>query len=195
MIDIGRNNMNQKKLIGTIIGVLLFAALIAGATFAWFTFSVNVSNGNYNATTGKFSIDYVGGGEITSAPTVTTGTPENATVKQITAKLSDASISGKITIKLTTSSTNLLTTSGAINYAVCTSTSPTSTCTTDFSNAVATDSITTSGEKVLYADPTDLTTTIRYYFIYFWIDGSKITAEMVGNEYSGYIHASGQQTY
>ena len=84
--------MNQKKLIGTIIGVLLFAVLIAGATFAWFTFSVNVSNGNYNAATGKFSIDYVGGGEITSAPIVTTGTPENATVKQITAKLSNASI-------------------------------------------------------------------------------------------------------
>ena len=101
--------MNQKKLNGTIIGVLFFAVLIAGATFAWFTFSVNVSNGNYNAATGKFSIDYVGGGEITSAPIVTTGTPENATVKQITAKLSNASISGKITIKLTTSSTNLFT--------------------------------------------------------------------------------------
>ena len=45
--------MNQKKLIGTIIGVLFFAVLIAGATFAWFTFSVNVSNGNYNAATGN----------------------------------------------------------------------------------------------------------------------------------------------
>lgn len=189
--------MNQKKLIGTIIGVLFFAALIAGATFAWFTFGINVTNGNYNAATGKFSIDYVGGGEITSAPTVTTGTPANATVKQITAKLSTASIKGKITIKLTSTSTNLLTTSGAINYAVCKSTSTTSTCTTDFSNAVATGSITASGEKVLYADPEDLTTTIRYYFVYFWIDGSKVTAEMIGdtNKYSGYIHASGEQTY
>lgn len=191
--------MNQKKLIGTIVGVLFFAALIAGATFAWFTFSVNVSNGNYNAATGKFSIDYVGGGEIRSAPIVTTGTPENATVKQITAKLSNASISGKITIKLTTSSTNLLTTSGAINYAICKSESETSTCTTDFSNAVATGSITESGEKILYADTKDLTTATRYYFVYFWIDGSKVTAEMVGDsdekKYTGYIHASGEQTY
>ena len=192
--------MNQKKLIGTIIGVLFFAVLIAGATFAWFTFSVNVSNGNYNAATGKFSIDYVGGGEITSAPIVTTGTPENATVKQITAKLSNASISGKITIKLTTSSTNLLTTSGAINYAICKSASDTSTCTTVFSNAVATGSITASGEKILYDDKDDpLTTATRYYFVYFWLDGSKVTAEMVGDgdekKYSGYIHASGEQTY
>ena len=173
--------MNQKKLIGTIIGVLFFAVLIAGATFAWFTFSVNVSNGNYNAATGKFSIDYVGGGEITSAPIVTTGTPENATVKQITAKLSNAS-------------------SGAINYAICKSASDTSTCTTDFSNAVATGSITASGEKILYDDKDDpLTTATRYYFVYFWLDGSKVTAEMVGDgdekKYSGYIHASGEQTY
>lgn len=191
--------MNQKKLIGTIVGVLFFAALIAGATFAWFTFSVNVSNGNYNAATGKFSIDYVGGGKITSAPIVATGTPENATVKQITAKLSNASISGKITIKLTSESTNLLTTSGAISYAVCKSESETSTCTTDFSNAVATGSITESGEKILYADTKDLTTATRYYFVYFWIDGSKVTAEMVGDsdekKYTGYIHASGEQTY
>ena len=29
--------MDKKKIIGTIIGVLMFGALIAGATFAWFT--------------------------------------------------------------------------------------------------------------------------------------------------------------
>ena len=29
--------MNKKKLIGTIIGVVAFAALIAGATYAWLT--------------------------------------------------------------------------------------------------------------------------------------------------------------
>ena len=128
-------------------------------------------------------------------PNVTTGTPANAAVKQITAKLSTASISGKITIKLTSTSTNLLTTSGALNYAICKSTSTTSTCTTDFSNAVATGSITASGEKVLYADTEDLTTATRYYFVYFWLDGSKVNGEMDGTQYSGYIHASGEQTY
>ena len=44
--------MDRKKLIGTIIGVIFFVALIAGATFAWLTFNANVTNGNYNVSTG-----------------------------------------------------------------------------------------------------------------------------------------------
>lgn len=43
--------MDKKKLIGTIIGVTMFAALIAGATFAWLTFSATITNGSYNTGT------------------------------------------------------------------------------------------------------------------------------------------------
>lgn len=35
--------MNQKKLIGTIIGIIFFVVLIAGATFAWLSATATVT--------------------------------------------------------------------------------------------------------------------------------------------------------
>lgn len=191
--------MDKKKLIGTIIGVIFFIVLIAGATFAWLTFSANITNGNYNTITGNFVIDYVGAQTLDDVPILSTGTPESAAVRTVSAKLSTNSIAGKLTVKLTTNSDTLLTTSGALNYAVCTSATEASSCTTDFSQAVATGTINASGEKNLYVDPNDLTTANRYYFVYFWLDGSLITNDILEtpdqNSYSGYIHASAEQSH
>ena len=53
--------MDKKKIIGAIIGVTLFAVLIAGATYAWLSAAVDVNNGIYQASTGNFLIDYNGG--------------------------------------------------------------------------------------------------------------------------------------
>ena len=50
--------MDKKKLIGTIIGVTMFAALIAGATFAWLTFNATITEGTYNAASMNFLVDY-----------------------------------------------------------------------------------------------------------------------------------------
>ena len=60
--------MNKQKLIGTIIGVIFFVALIAGATFAWLTFNATVTNGAYNGTTQNFVINYTKGKDIDSVP-------------------------------------------------------------------------------------------------------------------------------
>ena len=62
--------MDKKKLIGTIIGVIAFAALIAGATYAWFSFALNVTTGSYSANTQNFIVTYTKGTNITSAPPV-----------------------------------------------------------------------------------------------------------------------------
>ena len=62
--------MNKRKLIGTIIGVIAFAALIAGATYAWFQNSLQVTTGTYDATTRNFIINYEKGNNITSPPPV-----------------------------------------------------------------------------------------------------------------------------
>ena len=56
--------MDKKKLIGLIIGIILFAALIVGATFAWLTYSINVTNGNYNVETSCFDVNYENGADI-----------------------------------------------------------------------------------------------------------------------------------
>ena len=52
--------MDHKKLIGTVLGVIAFVALIAGATFAWLSASVNVSNGTYQIKSKNFVINYAG---------------------------------------------------------------------------------------------------------------------------------------
>jgi predicted ribosomally synthesized peptide with SipW-like signal peptide len=71
--------LDKKKLIGTIIGVVAFIALIAGATFAWFTATVTVTNGNYLGTVKNFVITYTGssavGSNLRIIDTVTTATP------------------------------------------------------------------------------------------------------------------------
>ena len=56
--------MNKRKLYGTLIGVIAFAILIAGATFAWFTYVFNATNGSYNAATTCFDIIYEQGQDI-----------------------------------------------------------------------------------------------------------------------------------
>ena len=53
--------MNTKKLIGTIIGVIAFAAIIAGATYAWLTTSATVTNdGIRNGYARNFTFQYAG---------------------------------------------------------------------------------------------------------------------------------------
>ena len=52
------NREFKRKLIGSIIGVTLFAALVVGATYAWLVVDLNVINANYVSRTGCFVIDY-----------------------------------------------------------------------------------------------------------------------------------------
>ena len=48
----------KKKLIGSIIAVIAFVILIAGATYAYLVSNVDVTNGNYVTDTHCFQIDY-----------------------------------------------------------------------------------------------------------------------------------------
>ena len=56
--------MEKKKLIGIIVGVIAFIALIGGATFAWFTYNITLNNAGYNFTSSNFSIVYDKGSNI-----------------------------------------------------------------------------------------------------------------------------------
>lgn len=60
--------MNTKKLLGTIIGVMMFAALIAGATFAWLTFGVTVGSNVLTGNTVNFVLNYTAGSAVTNLP-------------------------------------------------------------------------------------------------------------------------------
>lgn len=193
--------MDKKKLIGTIIGVTLFAALIAGATFAWLTFDAEVTNGNYNTTTMDFVINYTKGTDIaaddgTGVPILSTATSTDARGLTVSAYRTATSAEGTLYIKMTSTSTGSLTTSGALNYAVCSGTSSDAACTGSLTSGstgvLATGTVTTVGETTMY-ETTNIPTTQTYYWIFFWLDSSTITNDHIGQTFEGYIHASATQ--
>lgn len=192
--------MDKKKLIGTIIGVTLFAALIAGATFAWLTFDAEVTNGNYNTTTMDFVINYTKGTDIADGddgvPILSAATSTDARGLTVSAYRTATSAEGTLYIKMTSTSDNDLTTSGALNYAVCSGTSTAAACTGSLTSGstgvLNAGTVTTLGETTMYQTDT-IPTAQTYYWIFFWLDSSTITNDHIGDTFSGYIHASATQ--
>ena len=111
--------MDKRKLIGTIIGVIMFALLIAGATYAFLTFTATVTDATYNGTTMHFLVDYTKGSKITTMPQLVNATPETAESLFVVAKKNTGSVNGKLTIKLSTTSNNTLTTGEIVNWVLC----------------------------------------------------------------------------
>lgn len=178
--------MDTKKLIGTIIGVIAFVALIASATFAWLTSSLNVENGVYNTGSMNFSVNFVKGTDVTNVPILGTATKTTARELYVTANKVAGSAPGTLSIKLNTTSNNTLTTSGALHYAICVGE-----CASNFAGAT-TGTVTATGEKTILTTP--LTDSATSYYVYFWLDGATVTNSHVGQQYSGFISASAVQT-
>ena len=114
--------MDYKKLIGTIIGVTLFAVLIAGATFAWLTFGTTIVATNVNtANSMNFIVDYTKGTNISDVPMVDSKlvTPAQTSSLVVVMKKHSNSVDGHGSISLTTTSTGTLTTKGIVRWAIC----------------------------------------------------------------------------
>lgn len=229
--------MDKKKLIGTIIGVVMFAALIAGATYAFLSFTATVTNATYNGTTMNFLVDYTKGTAITQipqlksstttavdTPVLTMVTPSEAASLVVVAKHHNNSEEGYATIKLTTTSTGTLTTGGLVNWVICRDPDVEAgdqvddVCGTSFANATNSGVITAGSTITLLSDAalavgtskiTPENTGVRNtnyllynnngthtdysYFVYFWVNSTKITNTHINQTYSGYIHASATQ--
>lgn len=175
--------MDTKKTIGAVVGVIAFIALIAGATFAWFTASAAVTNATYNGTVCSYSLTVTGGNINTSLPLASSTASSayhysktHATIgaqgvmSTVTAKLASAcsaSSAGVAEIRATISagaSTNC-----PLSYAVF------SGATTDFSGApLAKGTITSASAKTLTTTST-LKTTDQTYKIWLYLDGDVIT--------------------
>ena len=187
--------MDKKKLVGTIVGVVFFVALIAGATFAWLTFAINVTNNTVSSGTMNFSVSYSNGnGSITNVPILGTATPTTASHVTITANKVSGSAPGNLTLYLntTTAEINDLIEDGAIHYAVCVEE-----CTAIDGDSLAenvhTGTITSLERTPLLAD-TPLQSTATQYHVYFWLDGEIITDTHIDQSYAGYISAEAVQT-
>ena len=211
--------MDKRKLIGTIIGVLMFAILIVGATYAWLTIAATTTNGNYSATAKNFIINYSGGSQITS--TILTSNPTTANITSQTSaggstedgwlavtasKTANSAKASDFTVKLHVTS-NALTTK-ALTWAICKGDCPTDvalatnnngtvTCGTGVTNCGAVNSGASNTDITLYADTTTFNTdsavSTTTYNVYVWLDASNLVAADLGKSFSGYIHASATQ--
>lgn len=209
--------MNKQKLIGTIIGVIFFVALIAGATFAWLTFNATVTNGTYNGTSLNFTYTYAKGNNVGSISILGT-TPARNSIKDqagyivLTAsKAANTAKASSFNIKLHKNSSTISPES-VIRYAVCKGTEDDANCKNSVSTAIPSTTNTTfvaygqlgtwdgSSDITLYSDTSTFAAegaASATYYVYLWIDGSLITSEnqssIIGKAFSGYIHASSTQ--
>ena len=210
--------MDKRKFIGTIIGVIMFAALIAGATFAWFTITATTTNGNYTASTKNFIINYTGGKSISKVMVT-----DNATVANITqetdvgqtddgwlavsaSKTANSAKASSFAIKLHVNS-NALTTK-AVTWAICKGACPTTVALATVSSGTATcgSGVTNCGTVAAGASNTDITlyndtstfntdaaVSAQTYNVYVWVDAATTVNADLGKTFSGYIHASATQ--
>ena len=187
--------MNKKKLIGAIIGVVAFAALIAGATYAWLTFNATITNGTYNLGSMNFSVSYTKGTDVTAVPIVSTPTATNTRSLNVKANKVSGSAPGTLTIYLNTdsSTTEALLTSGALHYAVCIGDCTDSTNLSEAANVSATGTVSASGKLAMLSN-TPLTASPTTYNVYFWLDSSAVDDTVVGSSYKGFISAEAEQT-
>ncbi len=184
--------MDKKKLIGTIIGVVAFIALVAGATYAWSTAALNVTGNAYNGGTMNFMVNYIKGTNITAMPPTLANSAGTSSTSSLTVKAGRTSSSapGKMTIYLnTTSTSNTLLTNGVLTYGYCITATSTTTC----SSFAGTGTVTTTGRTAIITDTT-IETTDKNYNIYFWLDGAKNQGQYKTQTYAGYIEAVATQT-
>ena len=172
--------MKSYKIFGTIFGVLAFIALVVGITYAWLFWTSG--NTIIGGSTECFTINYVNGqnisGQITPSSTYTGG---KTTTVQIGID-SSCNIGGSATIKLTTDNSSTINLGeGAVKYAVYNGS-------TLVSNGIV-------SANTIDLATVNLTKSLITYTIYVWVDGNIVNNSYAGKTYSGYVHASAEQTH
>lgn len=180
--------MKKAKLIGTIIGVFLFIALIAGFTYAWIAWQSN--NINIADRSDCFDIDYgisqqIGSASAKASLSMTSDYTEGLSANvTLSLKTECANIPGTATLYLNT--TNVGTTSGtssgilngALKYTVVSGTS------------VLANGVIDSNNKIPLVDNIDVSsTTPTTYTVYVWLDGEVADNSYANLNYIGYISA------
>ena len=206
--------MNTKKLIGMVIGIILFAALIAGATFAWLSFTANITNATLTGSSRNFTFTYAQGTAISELLPLTQTPARNAitsgkgyiTVSASKAANTPRASSFKLILNITATEVGV---PGLIRYAVCRNATA-SNCNNSASttipssasgNFVAVGTVNnTTGAQELYNDTETFTNegaATGNYYVYFWIDASVINEDNLssaeGKKFAGHIYAEATQ--
>lgn len=178
--------MEKGKIIGLIIGIMGFVAVVAGLTYAWLTWT---SSTNITGNSGCFDITYTGTeitGNLQMSSAYSGGLSSSVTMK---ISSSCTNVSGTGTIYLNTTSFKAGTTDklagGALKYAVVVG---------DSATPITTGTV-TSGDKAIYSDfaLASSASTATTYKVYVWLDGATADGSYIGASYVGSIHASAVQ--
>ena len=105
---------NEAKIIGTILGIVLFIVLVAGATYAYLLLK---SETDLTTGTGKFSIDYKIVQDITATNLSPSTNKSGGLIGKVQAKLSNNSLAGNFNIYITPKTIDGLNTNEALKYA------------------------------------------------------------------------------
>lgn len=179
--------MNKAKIIGTVIGIVAFVALIVGATYAWFTWQS--SSITINGTTNCFAIDYgisqqIGG---TSAASLKLGTSYTdglsaVVTAKINANCTGVTGTGTLYLNTNTSGTSPAILGGALKYQVL-----------EGSTLLENGVISTTGKKEILTGISLDQGTTHTYTVYVWIDGELAGNNYADTTYSGYISLEATQ--
>lgn len=184
--------MDKKKLIGTIIGVIMFAMLIVGATYAWLIITASITNGTYNTGSRNFVIDYTKGTDVTNLPILTVSSASavassGASSLTVTAKLNSTNTpKGDLKLTLvTTSDSGTLVSKGIIKYAV----------SINGGTPTAPQTVSSNNQDLILSGTSTTSlidsTTNNSFTVYLWLDAATLTT--TGQTYAGYIKASATQ--
>ena len=174
--------MKKAKLVGTIFGVILFIALIAGFTYAWVAWQSD--NINISGTADCFDIDYGISQQIGSASTKGSLEMASSYTEGLSAKVSLAlkstctNVSGTATLYLNTSSASANVLKGALKYTVLKD------------STVVSTGVISSSNKITLASNIDVSSTTPVtYTVYVWLDGTVADNSYADTTYTGYISA------
>lgn len=211
--------MENKKLIGTILGVIAFVALIAGATFAWLSANATVTNTVFNNTVSKnFTFTYVGGSDIGNPKQLALAncTKANITSEEtaatagdgwaaITASKGENTPPAKTFRLVLTDFQNTITTNSVL-YAVCIGNCPDTALITALNGTTATCATgvakcgvippSSSNDVILLDDTTTFnkngSVSTTTYNVYFWLNSATIANADMGK---GIVNKSGKTAH
>ena len=173
----------NKKVLFSILLVLLIVFVVVGSTYAYFTSVAVSNNGNVVTDSEKYEIIYNGGTEIDCDIKMLSSHvgADNTTVSIGLASGVSATVSATLFVNIEQISSELATSAFKWEIYRVSGNSETLVNSGNFNGKVA-------GNEVSLLTTT-LSTTLTYYKVYFWLDGASAGNDVMGKTFTGYIGA------
>ena len=177
----------KNQLMYTIIGVFIFVIAISGATYAFFTSATRASN-NVNTNSNKMNIEYSGGGSF-DGPMKMVSSRDQGYTTTINMHTTNNSVSPNVTLYIYIENiTNNIAIDG-FTWEVCANrANDTERCNKGTFAGKSNDTNNNTIDIMTYA----LNTSPTEFKVYLWLDGSKISTDISGASFKGYIAAKSE---